>query len=80
MALSYAPPPLPSGLQPAGRRWGRGARTVLPYLSPAIQAKLLAADIALLEDGPIRNPVFPTMDWATPAESAGAPHASRPGS
>lgn len=73
MVPAAQPPSPSSGLQPPGRRWGQGARTVLPYLSPAVQAKLLAADIALQEDGPIRNPVFPRMDWAAPA-AAGDSH------
>jgi hypothetical protein len=47
--------------QPPGRRWGRGARSVLPYLNHSVQAKLLALDIAAEDDGPVRNPVFREM-------------------
>lgn len=44
-------------LQPAGRRWGFGAHSVVPYLSFALQAR------PGQEPGEaIRNPVFPQME------------------
>lgn len=47
-------------LQPAGRRWGFGAHSVLPYLAAALNARPGAdADAAT-----IRNPVFPQMEDA----------------
>lgn len=46
-------------LQPAGRRWGFGAHTVVPYLTHTTQAT--AGDTAA--EG-IRNPVFPQMEKA----------------
>lgn len=45
-------------LLPEGRRWGFGARSVLPYLATTLEAR---------PGGPaddIRNPVFPRMDQA----------------
>ncbi|TWO73420.1 hypothetical protein FN976_00820 [Caenimonas sedimenti] len=47
--------------QPPGRRWGCGARSVVPYLNHSVQAKLLAIDIAEQDKGPVRNPVFHEM-------------------
>ncbi|MEJ5989147.1 hypothetical protein WG902_04050 [Ramlibacter sp. PS3R-8] len=50
-------------LQPAGRRWGFGAHSVVPYLAhtPAPHAKPGESG------GAIRNPVFPHMDSGLPA-------------
>lgn len=50
----------PERLQPAGRRWGFGAHSVVPYLAhaPAPHAKPAEGE------GSIRNPVFPHMDLA----------------
>jgi hypothetical protein len=53
-------PPVPDPhvhLLPAGRRWGFGAHSVLPYLVLALQARPDAP-----EDAAIRNPVFPQME------------------
>ena len=48
-------------LLPAGRRWGFGAHSVLPYLSFALQAR------PGQEPGEsIRNPVFPQMESRLP--------------
>jgi hypothetical protein len=48
-----------SHLLPEGRRWGFGARSVLPYLTAALESRPAdAADPA--KD--IRNPVFPQME------------------
>ena len=44
-------------LLPAGRRWGFGAHSVLPYLELALQARTDSPD-----DAAIRNPVFPPME------------------
>ena len=46
-------------LLPAGRRWGFGAHSVLPYLSLALQARPGEPD-----ESAIRNPVFPQMENA----------------
>jgi hypothetical protein len=46
-------------LQPAGRRWGFGAHSVMPYLSHTGQA---ATSGPAGDDGSIRNPVFPHME------------------
>jgi hypothetical protein len=45
-------------LQPAGRRWGFGAHSVLPYLSAALKARPGTE----ADEGTIRNPVFPQME------------------
>jgi hypothetical protein len=55
MRSPHSPEP-PARLLPAGRRWGFGAHSVLPYLAAALHAR--AAEDA----GAIRNPVFPQMD------------------
>lgn len=47
--------------QPPGRRWGSGARSVVPYLNHSAQAKVLALDVLRQDDGPVRNPVFRQM-------------------
>jgi hypothetical protein len=46
-------------LQPAGRRWGFGAHSLLPYLSLALHSRPGAAPEA---GESIRNPVFPQME------------------
>lgn len=51
-------PEHPARLLPAGRRWGFGAHSVVPYLAMALQSR--AGEVA--EDGSIRNPVFPQME------------------
>ena len=48
-------------LQPAGRRWGFGAHSVVPYLSFALQARPGEA-----AGESIRNPVFPQMENTLP--------------
>ena len=55
----------PTPLQPAGRRWGFGAHTVMPYLAHA------AAPDPLATEASIRNPVFPQMDQALRAMRRG---------
>jgi hypothetical protein len=45
-------------LLPEGRRWGFGARSVVPYLSAAQDARPGTDDELLAS---IRNPVFPQM-------------------
>jgi hypothetical protein len=48
-------------LQPAGRRWGFGAHSVVPYLAFALQSRPGE------ESGDsIRNPVFPQMENILP--------------
>ena len=49
------------GLQPPGHRWGRGARTVVPYLVHTLHVTTTSAEIVLDDGQPIRNPVFPGM-------------------
>ncbi|GAB3654760.1 hypothetical protein GCM10028813_27260 [Ramlibacter alkalitolerans] len=48
-------------LLPAGRRWGFGAHSVLPYLSFALQSRPGQAP-----GESIRNPVFPQMENTLP--------------
>jgi hypothetical protein len=48
-------------LQPAGRRWGFGAHSVVPYLSFALQARP-----GEQPGESIRNPVFPQMENVLP--------------
>lgn len=48
-------------LLPEGRRWGFGARSVVPYLTAALESR--PADAADLAEN-IRNPVFPQMEKA----------------
>lgn len=48
-------------LLPAGRRWGFGAHSVVPYLTFALQAR--PGEKA---DESIRNPVFPRMENTLP--------------
>ena len=50
-------PDSPARLLPAGRRWGFGAHSVLPYLGLALQARPDASP-----EGSIRNPVFSQME------------------
>lgn len=52
-----SPEPTPR-LQPAGRRWGFGAHSVVPYLTYSVQERSGEA----AEEGEIRNPVFPQME------------------
>lgn len=52
----------PHRLLPPGHRWGFGARTVLPYLNHSLRSQLLASDIVVAEEGPVRNPVFAGME------------------
>jgi hypothetical protein len=61
IARTRVPEPPPSRLQPAGRRWGFGAHSVVPYL---VHAPAEARPDPGAEDGAIRNPVFPHMDQA----------------
>ena len=44
-------------LQPAGRRWGFGAHSVVQYLAHGPTSDVKPGDL-----GSIRNPVFPHMD------------------
>jgi hypothetical protein len=44
-------------LQPAGRRWGFGAHSVLPYLAHALQSRP-----GQESEESILNPVFPKME------------------
>lgn len=55
------PPEPPPRLQPAGRRWGFGAHSVVPYL---VHAPAQPVPSERLEEGAIRNPVFVHMDQA----------------
>ena len=51
------------GLLPEGSRWGRGAQSVVPYLS----STRAAGDAQRAADAQaIRNPVFPHMDLLLP--------------
>lgn len=63
MSNTARPPDAPSAgaWQPPGRRWGSGARSVVPYLNHAAQAKVLALDVVRPDEGPVRNPVFREM-------------------
>jgi hypothetical protein len=61
IARTRTPETPPPRLQPAGRRWGFGAHSVMPYLVHA-PSQAAASDAAGTE--PIRNPVFPHMDLA----------------
>lgn len=60
-------PPRP--LLPEGRRWGFGARSVVPYLSLMLQSR---ADAEQGMPESIRNPVFAQMDKAL--RTLGQPH------
>jgi hypothetical protein len=51
-----------SSLLPAGRRWGFGAHSLVPYLNASLQSKPGEGGAAAAES--IRNPVFPQMDEA----------------
>ncbi|HET8747681.1 MAG TPA: hypothetical protein VFM98_18930 [Ramlibacter sp.] len=53
-------PESPVRLLPAGRRWGFGAHSVLPYLSLSLQSRPGEGGEA------IRNPVFRQMDATLP--------------
>ena len=50
-----------SGLMPAGRRWGFGAHSVVPYLNASMQSKPAQGEGSAES---IRNPVFPHMEHA----------------
>lgn len=50
-----------SSLMPAGRRWGFGAHSVVPYLGVSQQSKPVDG---ASEAEAIRNPVFPHMEQA----------------
>lgn len=57
-------PPVPdpdARLLPAGRRWGFGAHTVLPYLAFTLKARPGEP-----QQESIRNPVFPQMEPTLP--------------
>lgn len=56
------PDPSSPGLLPAGRRWGQGARSVVPYLVRSLEMRPTAAQIVIGGEEPIRNPVFRRMD------------------
>jgi hypothetical protein len=60
MRRSHAPDLRPC-LLPAGRRWGFGAHSVLPYLNASLQAR---PGEPAAEGEVIRNPVFPQMENA----------------
>lgn len=51
-------------LLPAGRRWGFGAHSVVPYLEVALHARAVDEGRVEQEAEAIRNPVFPHMDKA----------------
>jgi hypothetical protein len=52
--------PAAERLQPAGRRWGFGAHSVMQYLVHSAPSNAGSA----VDDAGIRNPVFPHMDQA----------------
>jgi hypothetical protein len=60
MHRSHTPDPR-TRLLPAGRRWGFGAHSVLPYLNASLQAR--PGEPPADGEG-IRNPVFPQMENA----------------
>lgn len=47
---------------PPGRRWGFGARSVLPYLGAALQSRPGRDEELAGAEGAIRNPVFLHME------------------
>lgn len=49
-------------LSPAGRRWGRGAQSVVPYLAAGLRARPDAPQEAPSEPEGISNPVFRQME------------------
>lgn len=53
-----SPPEPAPRLQPAGRRWGFGAHSVVPYLTFTLQERPGEAE----DESAIRNPVFPQME------------------
>jgi hypothetical protein len=53
-----------SGLMPAGRRWGFGAHSVVPYLNTSVQPKPTPGEG---DSDSIRNPVFSQMERALEA-------------
>lgn len=58
--MSQSPHDDRSPLLPAGRRWGQGARSIVPYLYVSLLVRPLSA--AEGQEDSIRNPVFPHMD------------------
>ena len=50
----------PASLLPPGRRWGRGAQSVVPYLTNGRPAGQEAEEVERL----VRNPVFLHMEHA----------------
>ena len=54
--------PSSGSLLPAGRRWGHGARTVLPYLDLTLQGRVLSQETQAADGEPVRNPVFRQLD------------------
>jgi hypothetical protein len=59
MRRSHPKDPSHARLLPAGRRWGFGAHSVVPYLTQSQHAR--PAEAAQVEEA-IRNPVFPQME------------------
>lgn len=53
-----------SSLQPAGRRWGFGAHSVVQYLNASLQSKPVQGDG---DADSIRNPVFQHMEQSLEA-------------
>ncbi|MGV3571664.1 MAG: hypothetical protein ACO1PB_13785 [Ramlibacter sp.] len=51
-----------SSLPPAGRRWGRGAQSVVPYLAAAARSRPGAAEEPAEAAERISNPVFRQME------------------
>lgn len=61
--MSQAPPDhRHPGLLPAGRRWGTGADSVLPYLGAALRSRAVQADALPAPEQFIQNPVFVHME------------------
>jgi hypothetical protein len=51
-----------AALMPPGRRWGRGAESVVPYLTNSLQSRPARGEEPVEPDQFIRNPVFVHMD------------------
>ena len=49
-------------LPPAGRRWGHGAQSVVPYLAAGLRSRPGAPQEAPVEPDGISNPVFRQME------------------
>ncbi|NML45565.1 hypothetical protein HHL11_17565 [Ramlibacter sp. G-1-2-2] len=58
--MSKSRPDDRSPLMPEGKRWGMGARSIVPYLYVSLLAKPFSGREG--EEDFIRNPVFPHMD------------------